>query len=276
MGTLARLQHDFQDYVLGKRKRVVRAVRSSSRREAVAGMDVYARAYELRLLEVLRTDFPALRALAGDDVFETVGRAYIRAHPSDSPNARWFGKRFAPFLAQGGSSPPSDVMAEMARFEWAMGLAFDAPDRTALSMDQLARIPHESFAGATFMLHPSVQRIALKWNVPAFWKAIESKADPPSLTAAPEPVQWVVWRPQLATYFRSVESDETLALNAVAEERTFGAVCEALAVVIEPSEVPPRAAQLVRRWTEEGLLGRARLSEDTDRSSEVIVQRLDS
>lgn len=254
MSTLARLQHDFQDYVLGRRQRVLSVVRAASRRESVARMDVYARAYELRLLEVLRTDFPALHVLAGDEVFETLGRAYIRAHPSDSPNARWFGNRFASFIARSDAFASSEVMAEMARFEWAMGLAFDAPDQSPLSLDQLARIPPDRFPGATFPIHPSVQRLGLAWNVPAFWKAVESKIDPPSLAAARAPVQWVVWRPQLATYFRSLERDEERALDAVAGGESFESVCESLMAVMRPEEVPPRAAQLVRRWTEEGLL----------------------
>lgn len=254
MGTLARLQRDFQDYVLGRRQRVLSDVRAASRRESVARMDVYARAYELRLLEVLRTDFPALHVLAGDEAFAALGRGYIRAHPSDSPNARWFGKRFADFIAASDASASSEVMAEMARFEWAMGLAFDAPDRSPLSLAELAGIPPARFAHVTFAIHPSVQRLGLAWNVPAFWKAVESKIALPSLAAARAPVQWIVWRPQLATYFRSLEGDEECALDAVAGGEGFASVCESLMAVMRPEEVPPRAAQLVRRWTEEGLL----------------------
>jgi hypothetical protein len=248
------LQHDFQDYVLGKRKRVVRSIQSASRREAVARMDVYAGAYELRLLEVLRTDFPALHVLAGDDVFEALSRAYIQAHPSDFPNARWFGNNFASFIARADAFASTDVMTEMARFEWAMGLAFDAPDRSPLSLGQLARIPPDEWPGVTFSIHPSVQRLGLTWNVPAFWKTVESKIDPPSLAEAGEPVQWVVWRPLLTTYFRSLEQDEERALDAVVRGENFESVCESLLAVMEPEKVPARAAQLVRRWTEEGLL----------------------
>lgn len=258
MKTLAMLQHDFQDYVLGKRKRVVRAVRSSSRREAISHLDVYTRAYEHRLLEVLRADFPALHALAGDDLFEAVGRSYIRAHPSDSPNARWFGRHLPSFLAESEAFASSVPMAEMARFEWAMGLAFDAPDQAPLSMEGLAPIPPERFADIMFAIHPSVQQIALNWNVPAFWKAIESKVDPPSLRAARELVQWVVWRPQLGTCFRSLEPDETIAWNSLANGESFGSVCEALTAAMESSDVPARAAQLLGRWTQEGLLAEIR------------------
>ena len=254
MQTLATLQRDFQNYVLGRQKRVVREVQCASRSGAVARMDVYARAYELRLLEVLRADFPALHVLAGDNVFEAVGRAYIHAHPSDSPNARWFGRRLDTFLARSNSFPQADAMAEMARFEWAVGLAFDAPDQAALSLEQLATVSAERFSPATFLVHPSVQLLSLIWNVPAFWKAVESKVDPSPVAAARAPVQWVVWRPELTTYFRSLERDEKLALDAVVEGKSFASVCESLSAIMEPLEVPPRAAQLVRRWTEEGLL----------------------
>ena len=256
MDTLAKLQRDFQDYVLGKRRHVVSSVRSPNRAQAVARMDVYARAYELRLVEVLRADYPALRALAGHEMFETLARAYIEAHPSRDRNARWFGERLADFLSGSEAFAHHPVLAEMARFEWAIGLAFDAPDENAVSLHELTSIPPDGLPGARFVMHSSVQQLALSWNVPAFWKAVEAEVSPPPLPTRREPATWIVWRPELVTCFRSLEPDEAVVWRDVVGGRNFAFVCGSLATLMEPALVPARAAALLRRWVDERLLSR--------------------
>ena len=256
MDTLAKLQRDFQDYVLGKRRHVVSSVRSPNRAQAVARMNVYARAYEQRLVEVLRTDYPALHALAGDELFETLARAYIEAHPSRHRNARWVGERLADFLSGSDAFAHQPVLAEMARFEWAIGLAFDAPDEGAVSPHELTSLPPEGLADARFVVHSSVQQLTLSWNVPAFWKAVDADVSPPPLPTRRTPAAWIVWRPELVTCFRSLESDEAVAWRAVAGGQNFAFVCDSLATIMEPALVPARAAGLLRRWVDERLLSR--------------------
>lgn len=264
---LASLQRDFQAYVLEGGGRVVKAIKAESADAAAAGLQVYARAYELRLIEVLRADFPALRKIAGEELFDALARWYIRDHPSRSRNARWFACRFPDFVASRLASLPHPAIAEMARFEWALGLAFDASDEPPLRLDRLAAIRGEELAAASFRLHPSVQRTRLLWNVPALWTALEEDLEtPPPLEAAPETVSWIVWRPETTSRFRALEVDESIALDALAAGRSFADACELLGQRIGAAEVPARAAQLMRRWIDEEVIADVTF-ESRDRSS---------
>ncbi len=129
-------------------------------------LGVYRDAYALRLIEVLETDFPGLYAMAGPHDFDLMARAYIRAHPSTTPSVRWFGRHLAAFLA---STPPFDATpaaADMARFEWLLGEAFDAADAEPLTFEQLAGAPPEAWTSLRLSFVPSLRRATLTHQAP--------------------------------------------------------------------------------------------------------------
>src|SRR5262249_40950505 len=63
-------------------------------------LNIYATGYVMRLLECLRADFPALRHLMGDALFDFFAKSYIWTHPSSSPSLFDLGAGFPDFLGQ--------------------------------------------------------------------------------------------------------------------------------------------------------------------------------
>lgn len=81
---------------------------------------IYTGGYRSRLLESLQNEFPALRLLVGDTVFELFARSYISSHPPRYFSLYDYGGRFADHLestrpADGG--PLSTLPASLARLE---------------------------------------------------------------------------------------------------------------------------------------------------------------
>lgn len=81
---------------------------------------IYAGGYRSRLLESLQGEFPALRLLVGDTVFELFARGYIAANPPRHFSLYDYGARFADHLeatrpADGG--PLAGLPAAVARLE---------------------------------------------------------------------------------------------------------------------------------------------------------------
>lgn len=113
------------DDAAGARERVV----ESNRMTAAARVGVYARGYALRLIECLRSEYPALRAWVGDQVFDLFALGYIRATPSHSYTLYDYGAGFAdhlwatrpPGAAADGleSAPAALARVERARAECA-------------------------------------------------------------------------------------------------------------------------------------------------------------
>lgn len=253
---LAELEQRFQAFVLDRRPGIESAVVADARAGALERLNVYADAYRLRLLETLGKDYPALRALLGEAEFNRLGRAYIDAHPSDTPSVRWFGSYFAVFLQQ--KVPQRPALSELAAFEWAQGDVFDVPDASVLGIDDIAKIPASAWPGMRLELHPAQRRLDLVWNVAAIAQAVGAKAKPPRPTAGPAPVAWLLWRRALDIHWRSLEPGEADALNAVQRGASFGEMCERLCTRIEPDQAALHAATLLKRWLTDGLVAAAR------------------
>ena len=255
-GSLADLQRAFQDYVLAGNDVFTAQVRDTSKADRVTLLDVYRDGYALRLIEVLTNDFPGLVAMAGPEDFDTLARAYIAAHPSRHPSVRWFGKKLADFLATTAPYDRTPATAEMARFEWALGAAFDAVDVEPLQAEAVMAVPPEAWETIAFAPILSLQHLTFAHDVPPAWQRRE-EVEPGTLEVAAleTPVSWVIWRPQRVSNVRSLEPDEAAMLGAMIERQPFPALCEALLPYVEEDQAAARAAGLLRAWVEEGMIG---------------------
>jgi hypothetical protein len=258
-GSLADLQRAFQDYVLASSDAFHAAVRDTKKADRGILLQVYREGYALRLIEVLTNDYPGVLAMTGPADFDRMARAYISAHPSRHPSVRPFGSSLAAFLA---ATPPysnSPAAIEMARFEWAMGEAFDAPNAEPLSAASVMALPPEAWETLTLTALPSLRHLALAYEVPQAWQRRE-EVEPGDLTVeqASEPTEWLIWRPDLETNYRSLEPDEAVLLDALIEGRPFPGLCEAIARLTGEEQAPARAAGLLRAWIEAGMIAACR------------------
>jgi hypothetical protein len=254
-GSLGDLQRAFQDYMLGSSDVVRAAVRDTSKADRVVLLDVYRDGYALRLIEALTTDYPGVMAMAGPTDFDHMARAYIAAHPSRHPSVRWYGRNLGDFLA--GTEPYSrtPAAAEMARFEWALGEAFDSPDVAPITADALMALPQEAWETLAFATLPSLRRLTLAFEVPQAWQRREEvEAGDLEVERAPEPLTWAIWRPDLVSNFRSLDADEAAMLDALVEGRSFPELCEAVAPFTGDEQAPARAAGLLRAMVEGGMI----------------------
>ncbi|HEX3766069.1 MAG TPA: DNA-binding domain-containing protein [Kofleriaceae bacterium] len=76
---------------------------------------IYARGYLDRLLSCLRADYPATRALVGDEIFDGFAIEYLRARPPRHPSLFQLGDGFAAHLA---STCPDDGAVAADRRSW--------------------------------------------------------------------------------------------------------------------------------------------------------------
>ena len=133
-----------------------------------------------------------MRSLHRDDAFA------IPQHP-----LVW---RWLPdFLASTQPWQQHPELAEIARFEWTLTLAFDAPEAAALTFDDLAAIPPDAWSTLQLQLHPSLHTLALRSNAPALRTALDAEARLPSIQRHADPVEWAVWRKAGVPHFRSPE-----------------------------------------------------------------------
>ena len=255
-GSLADLQRAFQAYLLASSDGFAAAVRDTRKADRTTLLDVYRDGYALRLIEVLTNDYPGLLAMAGPADFDHLGRAYIAAHPSRHASVRWFGRHLADFMARTPPYSGSTAAIEMARFEWLLGEAFDAPDLAPVAASQLMALPPDAWETLSFTPLPSLRRAVFAFDVPQAWQRREEvEAGNLEVTPAAAAVPWMIWRPERVSKFRSLEADEAAMLDVLADGRSFPELCEAVVSHVGKDQAAARAAGLLRAWVEEGLLG---------------------
>jgi hypothetical protein len=271
MKPLAATEALFQDHVLTGDLAIESQIEGDSADFRNIRLGIYRDAYRLRLIEVLGTDYEVLRKYLGDALFNALARDYIDAHPSTFRNVRWFGGRLADFLGSTPRYAAHPELAELARFEWALGLAFDSPDDEPVRFEQVVAVAPADWPELRFLPHASLHVIDLSTNAVAIWKEIDER-ESFALETTPEPVAWAIWRKKHSPFFRSLGSDEAWALRALLARAGFGEICAGLCEWVDEEDAAPRAAGMLRSWVEEGwitelLIGAQRFSGDPVRSS---------
>ena len=126
---LTGLQHWMQSAILGRMAPpdldavIVGDARSQDGLTAAQRLTLYARGYRARLMECLAAEFPCLRALAGEQVFELFAAGYIAARPSTDPSLYGLGAGFADYLeatrpaGDDGPAALSAIPADLARLD---------------------------------------------------------------------------------------------------------------------------------------------------------------
>lgn len=255
MSALETLERDFQAFVLEGAPAIRREVKSTSKADRDILLAVYREGYALRLIEAMAETYSALKLTLGDEGFGTAARAYIAQHRSRYYSIRWYGERLAEFLKANAPWSARPELAELAAFEWAFGEVLDAADAEPLPIEEVARLAPEQWAELRVRAVPSLRRLDLAYQIPQAWQQIDrDQRAPESFAFAGPPIPWVLWRSALVVQFRSLETDESAALDTLLAGESFATTCERLLAWHSEEAVALRAAGLLRLWLEQGML----------------------
>ncbi len=219
----------------------------------VAQFEVYRNAYRARLRAALRDNFEVLPLVMGDEAFDALANAYIDAYPSRHYSLRWYGHQLCDFMATTDALLDHPAMLDLARMEWALRQAYDAAPAELLTSAELASVPAQDWADLHFILHPSVQMLALQWAIGPVWHALKSGQ---AEMEAPQPLDHhlLVWRLGMNTQWKSLTPMEADFVKGLLEQRTFGQLCESVALRVGDEQAAATAVALLRELLKEGAL----------------------
>jgi len=252
MSELLELQRSMMQWLQTEEGDIQTKIIGTEKVSADLRLSIYSNAYRYRLIDALSDNYPSVHTLLGDEAFYNNGVNYLAAYPSQHFSVRYFGHRLETFLAK--HHKDTAVLAEMARFEWALRDAFDAKDQASLSFEALQDIAPEAWAGLRFTLHSSVARLDMEWNVPQLWSAIEHETGQIPFEQAKYPIPWLIWRKDLKTYYRSLDVDEAWALDVAMQGHSFSDICAGVCEWVDEAYAPERVAGFIRAWLTEDLV----------------------
>ena len=134
-------------------------------------LQVYRNNTLISLTAALKETFPTVCQLVDEKFFRYAAHDFIRQHPPRAPRLSEYGAEFADFLAAFEPARNLRYLPDVARLEWAVNLAFHAPDAPALDPARIAAVPIDDYAALMFTLHPAGQLLASAYPVERIWAA---------------------------------------------------------------------------------------------------------
>lgn len=214
------------------------------RMAATDQLQVYNGGYQVRLIEVLQGDFGGLREVLGDDAFTALMAHYLGKHPSRHANLNQLGQHVEAFVRARRRQPDRAFLADLARLEWSLCRAFDAPEFAPVTTEQLQQVPADQWAQVRLQLNPSVQLVATRFPVGAWYRAWKEDQSPK--IPGPEQAWTLVFRREDKVWRQRLERTQHALLAALAK----GAV---LGEAIERSGGDARVGQWLQEFAREGL-----------------------
>ncbi|MGH6932383.1 MAG: DNA-binding domain-containing protein [Dongiaceae bacterium] len=129
------------------------------------------------LTEALKETFTIVCQLVDERFFRYAAREFIGQHPPRAPRLSEYGAGFADFLAAFEPARHLRYLPHMARLEWAVNLAFHAPDAPNLEPARIALVPMDDYPNLVFKFHPSGQLLSSPYPIDRIWDAHQPGGD---------------------------------------------------------------------------------------------------
>jgi hypothetical protein len=232
--------------------KIVLPIKGDSRLSSVERLDIYANMYFYRIRDALKEDFPAVLKILGEIGFHNLITDYLVRHPSTHYSLRYAGEKLPLFIKKHPFNKKYPFLAELARFEWALLTAFDAPDSETLSSKDLKSISPEEWSRLRFRVVPSFEDLDFSFRVDRLREGVLRGKRSSSLRR--ERCRLLVWRKNFKVFFRTSEDLEIKTLKKMNGLNPFGRVCHWLEGHVSRTGSAPTLARFLQAWIQEGLL----------------------
>jgi hypothetical protein len=189
---------------------------------------IYRNTFYSTLTQALRIAYPALDRLVGREFFDAAAARFIRADPPSSAYLNDYGKGFADALTELPSAGASPYLPDVARFEWALSAAANAPDVPALTAEALGAVDPAQHMSVSFEPHPSVRLLALDYPADAIADAVMSGDDAAiaALDVQPMALRIVVHRGAEGVEAQRLDEDEYAFMSQLYRGEPLGRLLE--------------------------------------------------
>jgi hypothetical protein len=175
---LLELQADFAAAILDQDASAVAGLIAPDDLSPGARIQIYWHHVFSSLTEALESTYPVVCRLVDRRFFGFAVDRYVRSHPPEGPCLVEYGASFPEFLATFPPCAGHPYLADVARLEWAMNLAFHAEDAQPIAPAELARVPPGDIGRLTFRLDPSASWLESPWPIDRIWRANQPEAYP--------------------------------------------------------------------------------------------------
>lgn len=177
MLTLPDLQAAFAGYLAGGDGGELAAIVRSDSISASARLRIHRHHVQQSLASALAATFPTVQSLVGAEFFAAMAKSFVAGDLPTQPVLAEYGAAFADFVA--GYTPAQGLpyLADVARLDWALNVAFHSPAGSRLVAADLEGMAPDRLVGLTLALAPGAVVIHSAFPIDLIWQASQPGAD---------------------------------------------------------------------------------------------------
>jgi hypothetical protein len=177
------------------------------------------------LVNALRTRFPAVEKIVGEEFFFATAREFVQQHLPRSPLMMNYGDNFPDFLSAFVPAAELPYLADVARLEALRTDAYHAADAAPLHSQALQEMKPDVLQCAAITLHPSLRLLRSRYPVVNIWAMNSGEAElgPVDLDA---PEDALVMREYMTVTVRKLPLGGAQFVSALLRQNSFSDAVE--------------------------------------------------
>jgi len=170
------LQAAFAAHITGADRADLVAAVAGDTIPAAARLSVYRHHVFESLGTALAATFPTVQALVGTDFFRGLARAFVGHALPVQPVLTEYGAEFPAFVAGYAAARDLPYLADVARLDWALNLAFHAPLGGRLKPEDLSALPMERLPSMSIALAAGAVLVSSRYPLDRIWETSQPGA----------------------------------------------------------------------------------------------------
>jgi hypothetical protein len=166
---LASFETSFAEALLNTERPIPHGITAHNADVPARRFAVYRNNVVAGLAKALKSRFPVVEKIVGEEFFKAMARLFVKAEPPRSPLLADYGDGFPAFIA--GFEPARELpyLADVARLEAARTRAYHAADALPLGADQFAKLESLGIGDIRVATHPSVEIVRSPYPIVTIW-----------------------------------------------------------------------------------------------------------
>ena len=229
MPSLRELQTRVLNGLLAEQPDGAAALILSSGIAAESRLRIYQNNARTNFVEALRSTYPVIWRLVGEDYFRQTVWLFQRRNPSLSGDLNHAGGAFPEYLRALHSGGDFRYLTDVATLEWLIQESLLALDHAPLDLPVLAQLDTAAYDALQFTLHPTLRLFESEFPAVRIWEANVGDAEPPALNLDSGAERVAVMRHEGKLRLHRLERGEYAFLESLADGRSFSASVECAA-----------------------------------------------
>jgi len=223
---LRELQAGFAAHVAGGDRADLAAEVVGDSMSAEARLRVYRHHVAHSLGSALAATFAAVHALVGDAFFRSMARSFIGQTLPTQPVLAEYGADFPAFVADYVPAASLPYLADIARLDWALNVAFHSPAGRRLAAADLAGIAAERLPALSLAVPEGASLIGSRYPIDRIWAASQPGATADTVDLGDGRADLLVLRRSDDAVFIVLETGEAAFVAALIDGRSLEEAAE--------------------------------------------------